>query len=93
VVRTRRERKSRSESLPKLRVDSAILDGEVVALGKDGVSDFHVLRHQLGSMLPNIVYQMFDLLWLDGEHVRPLPYVERKALLKNLLRRGNETIR
>ena len=82
-----------SEALPKLRVDSAILDGEVVTLGKNGVSDFHGLRHQLGTMLPNIVYQVFDLLWLDGEDLRPLPYVERKARLKDILRRAGETIR
>ena len=61
-----------SEALPKLRVDNAILDGEVVTLGKNGLSDFHGLRHQLGTMLPAIVYQVFDLLWLDGEDLRPL---------------------
>ena len=82
-----------AEALPKLRVDSAILDGEVVTLGKNGVSDFHGLRHQLGTMLPDIVFQAFDLLWLDGEDLRPLLYVERKARLKDILRRGGETIR
>ena len=82
-----------SEALPKLRVDSAILDGEVVTLGKNGVSDFHGLRSQLGTMLPDIVFQAFDLLWLDGEDLRPLLYVERKARLKDILRRGGEIIR
>jgi bifunctional non-homologous end joining protein LigD len=82
-----------SEALPKLRVESAILDGEVVTLGKNGLSDFHGLRHQLGTMLPDIVYQVFDILWLDGEDLRPLAYLDRKALLKNLLRRGGEMIR
>ena len=38
-----------SEALPKLRVESAILDGEVVTLGRNGLSDFHGLRHQLGT--------------------------------------------
>ncbi len=74
-------------------MDSAILDGEVVTLGKDGLSDFHGLRHQLGTMLPSIVYQVFDLLWLDGEDLRPLPYVERKTRLKSILRRGGEVLR
>jgi len=44
-------------------------------------------------MLPDIVYEVFDLLWLDGEDLRPQAYIDRKALLKNLLRRANETIR
>jgi bifunctional non-homologous end joining protein LigD len=29
----------------------------------------------------------FDLLWLNGEDLRPLPLIERKARLKRLLRR------
>jgi ATP-dependent DNA ligase len=29
----------------------------------------------------------FDLLWLDGEDLRPLPLVERKKRLRRLLRR------
>lgn len=37
-------------------------------MGRTGLSDFHGLRHQLGLMLPAIVYQVFDLLWLDGEN-------------------------
>lgn len=82
-----------SEALPKLRVDNAIFDGEVVTLGKNGVSDFHGLRHQLGTMLPAIVYQVFDILWLDAEDLRPLAYIDRKALLNSVLRRANETVR
>jgi len=40
--------------LPKLRVDSAILDSEVVTVKKE--SDFHGLRNQVSTMLPAIVY-------------------------------------
>jgi ATP-dependent DNA ligase len=29
----------------------------------------------------------FDLLWLNGEDLRPLPLIERKARLRRLLRR------
>ena len=77
-----------SEALPKLLVDNAILDGEVVTLGKNGLSDFHGLRHQLDTMLPAIVYQVFDLLWLDGEDLRQLPFVERKARLRTCCAAG-----
>lgn len=73
-----------SEAISKLPASSAILDGEVVAL-KEGVADFHELRRQLGDAHPAIVYQVFDLLWLDGEDLRPLPYRERKARLAALL--------
>lgn len=73
-----------SETISRLRATSAILDGEVVAL-KGGVSDFHELRRQLGKAHPAIVYQVFDLLWLDGEDLRPLPYRDRKERLADLI--------
>jgi bifunctional non-homologous end joining protein LigD len=72
-------------AVTELPADDAILDGEIVALGKDGLSDFHELRRQLGAREPRLVYQVFDLLWLDGDDLRPLPYAERKARLRALL--------
>lgn len=68
-----------------LRARSVILDGEIVALGADGRSDFHALRRELGRPKPRIVYQVFDLLWQDGEDLRPRPLAERKARLRALL--------
>src|SRR5215469_637671 len=38
------------------------------------------------SWLP-VCFVAFDLLWLNGEDLRPLPLVERKARLRRLLRR------
>jgi ATP-dependent DNA ligase len=34
-----------------------------------------------------VCFIAFDLLWLNGNHSRPLPLVGRKARLKRLLRR------
>src|SRR6185436_1567832 len=73
------------EAVAQLVARDAILDGEVVAVGADGVSDFHALRRQLGTASPQLRFQVFDLLWLDGEDLRPLPLAERKARLKRLL--------
>lgn len=70
------------DAIAKLKARDAILDGEVVAVGADGVSDFHALRRQLGMASPQLRYQVFDLLWLDGEDLRPLPLAQRKARLK-----------
>ena len=34
-----------------------------------------------------VCFVAFDLLWVNGEDLRPLPLVERKAWLRRLLRR------
>lgn len=74
-----------------LPVKEALLDGEIVALDAAGVSSFQALQQadQLEADR-TLVYVAFDLLFLDGRDLRPLPLVERKARLARLLkgRRG-----
>jgi bifunctional non-homologous end joining protein LigD len=74
-----------------LPVKEALLDGEIVALDGAGVSSFQALQQadQLEKGL-TVVYVAFDLLFLDGRDLRPLPLLERKAQLARLLkgRRG-----
>ena len=75
----------------RLRVSDAILDGEVICVDETGRPIFiDLLRRK------EPCFVAFDLLWLNGEDLRPLPLVERKARLKRLLaalqspdRRGN----
>jgi bifunctional non-homologous end joining protein LigD len=78
-----------AEAVARLKASEAILDGEVVAL-KGGLSDFHELRRELGRPSPEIVYQAFDLLWHDGEDLRPLPYLVRKHRLRKLIGDGSQ---
>jgi len=75
-------------ALEKLKVESAILDGEFVALDQRGVTDFQLLQNAFSdkSRAP-LAYYAFDLLYLDGADLRPLPLIERKAKLKELLGR------
>ena len=80
-----------AEAAAALPVKEALLDGEIVALDRAGVSSFQALQQadqlETGRTL---VYVAFDLLFLDGADLRPLPLVERKARLARLLkgRRG-----
>ena len=63
------------------------LDGELVCLRSDGRPDFGQLRHRLtGSTTRRrpAMLQAFDLLHLDGNSTRVLPYTERRALLEEL---------
>lgn len=75
-----------AQALKEFGVKNAILDGEIVALDRDGKSDFQAL--QLAMKEKNseaLVYYVFDLLHLDGEDFRPKPLRERKIALQKLL--------
>jgi bifunctional non-homologous end joining protein LigD len=66
----------------ELKVADAILDGEIVVMDADGPR-FDALMFHRG--VPQ--FAAFDLLWLDGRDLRALPYGERKASLRRLIRR------
>jgi bifunctional non-homologous end joining protein LigD len=72
----------------RLRVTDAILDGEVICVDETGRPIFiDLLRRK------EPCFVAFDLLWLNGEDLRPLPLVERKKRLKRLMaRRSNHLI-
>ncbi|HEV8228913.1 MAG TPA: DNA ligase D, partial [Candidatus Limnocylindria bacterium] len=73
----------------------AIVDGEVVALDERGVPSFQRLQprmHQrsetelrrLRKTTP-VIYEVFDLLWLDGEDLARRPLRERQRRLDEVL--------
>jgi bifunctional non-homologous end joining protein LigD len=72
----------------------AILDGEIVALDKDGMPRFQLLQPRVGRKSGiealrgqgQIVYYVFDLLYLDGHDLMSCPVVERKVALEQILR-------
>jgi bifunctional non-homologous end joining protein LigD len=64
-----------------LKVKSAVLDGEIVALDESGMPAFyHLMRRKCHA-----VYYAFDLLWLEGKDLRDLPLVDRKKILRSIL--------
>jgi len=63
-------------------VESAVIDGEIACVDEDGTP---VFRDLLFRRRP-CVFFAFDILFLNG-NLRVLPLVERKAILKKLLRR------
>jgi bifunctional non-homologous end joining protein LigD len=64
----------------------AVIDGELVAIGKDGVSHFQLLQNALRHEA-KLLYFAFDLMFADGEDLRGLPLLERKKRLKAILPR------
>jgi bifunctional non-homologous end joining protein LigD len=63
-----------------------VIDGELVAIGKDGVSHFQLLQNALRHEV-KLLYCAFDLMFENGEDVRSLPLLERKKRLKAILPR------
>lgn len=61
-----------------------VLDGEIVVLDKNGVSDFQGLQNHEDRPRSDIYYYVFDLLFLDGFDIRALPLIERKKYLKEI---------
>ena len=69
----------------KLDVDAALIDGELVALDKDGVSSFPALQAALSAGKDaTLHYCLFDLLHLDGWDLRPCRLIDRKRVLAGL---------
>jgi bifunctional non-homologous end joining protein LigD len=69
-----------------LPVRSALLDGEVVVLEKDGTTSFQALQNALAEGRGrDLVYFAFDLLYLDGYDLRPAPLAARKQALETVL--------
>ena len=78
-----------------LRDHAVVLDGEVVAFDAEGRPSFGLLQQRMhlanakevrlrAETVP-ITYVVFDLLHLDGNDVLPLPYLDRRRLLTDLV--------
>ena len=85
-------------SAPWIEAREAIVDGEVVALDPVGRPSFSLLQDRTGirtGRAPGtkgpgppapVVYQVFDLLHIDGQSLLAVPLEERKRLLRSRLR-------
>jgi DNA ligase D-like protein (predicted ligase) len=62
-----------------------VVDGELVALDDRGRPEFNLLQNFRGAA-SRIHYYIFDLLCCEGRDLTRLPFVERRALLKSLVR-------
>jgi len=68
------------------KLPDVIIDGEIVALDADGAPNFSSLQAAISDgKTERLIFYVFDLLFADGEDLRPLPLVTRKARLKTLL--------
>jgi bifunctional non-homologous end joining protein LigD len=75
------------DALKKMKL-KAVLDGEIVALDENGMPSFQFLQDYGNNSYP-LVYYVFDLISLNGKDVTELPLLERKQLLKKLLKKNS----
>lgn len=77
------------DDLARLPAREAVLDGEMVVVGRDGVTDFQALQNALSDgndgREGRLMYFAFDLLYLDGRDLRGCAQVSRKRALQALL--------
>jgi bifunctional non-homologous end joining protein LigD len=62
----------------------AVLDGEVIVIDKKGVSNFGALQNWRSEADGELIFYIFDVLWLNGHDLRNLVLTDRIAILKTL---------
>ncbi len=72
------------DALKKWNIN-AIIDGEIVVLKENGLSDFGTLQNWRSEADGELAYYVFDILWYNGRDLRQIPLRLRHELLKTLL--------
>jgi bifunctional non-homologous end joining protein LigD len=73
-------------ALAALKVRSAVIDGEAVMTGEDGLTDFFTLHAALArGFAPQAALVAFDILHLDGEDMRGRTLEDRHGVLFDVL--------
>ena len=81
---------SLARDIGSLELDTAWLDGEVVALDKDGLPSFNALQNAFDKAgTEDIVFFVFDLIYLNGDDLRQVPFSGRREMLESLFAGGD----
>lgn len=84
---------SLAPEIARLPLASGWLDGEITVL-KDGLPSFSALQDAIdGQANKDIVYFLFDLMYLDGKDLRKVPLWARRVQLASLLEESGDLLR
>ncbi|HSU17995.1 hypothetical protein [Longimicrobium sp.] len=74
-------------AVAELGLERGYLDGELVAVGADGLPDFDLLHRAMrgGRRAPPLIYHVFDVLQLGGRDLFASPLRTRKEIAAGLL--------
>lgn len=72
---------------------NAVVDGEIVVIDEEGYTVFSHLQDWRSEADGQLVYYLFDILWLNGKDLTSLPLMQRKKLLQQLMPVNNNILR
>ena len=72
---------------------NAVVDGEIVVVNDEGMPDFGDLQLWRSEADGQLVFYLFDVLWLEGSNVMNLPLKERHQLLQAIIPPGDHVIK
>ncbi|MBA3648502.1 MAG: DNA ligase D [Chitinophagales bacterium] len=61
---------------------NAVVDGEIIVVNQKGIADFSDLQGWRSEADGELVYYLFDVLWLDGMDLMQLSLMDRREMLK-----------
>jgi bifunctional non-homologous end joining protein LigD len=73
------------DAVNKLKLRSTILDGEIVALDRDGVPRFQLLQQWQKRPTAPVVLYLFDLLWSNGRDITGNRVLQRRDRLEQII--------
>ena len=72
---------------------NAVIDGEIVVTNAKGLSNFGGVQNWRSEADGELIYYVFDVLWLEGRDLTNLPLSERRIILRSILPPTWELIR
>ncbi len=79
------------QALAALGLRSGWVDGEIVVQSPEGVPDFGALQNAFDkASTAQIIYYVFDLPFYNGHDLRQLPLVERRDILRRLVKAADQ---
>src|SRR5215471_12752770 len=90
-------------AVSQLPVETAVLDGEIVALDKEGRAHFSLIQPRIhlsrakdiaaaDQQIP-VYFYAFDLLYINGYNLMKFPLIDRKSVLQKLVETNTGWIR
>jgi bifunctional non-homologous end joining protein LigD len=73
------------KAVKALRLKSAILDGEIVALDASGRASFQRLQQSIKGAPAGLIFHIFDLIYIEGFNLTRTPLRDRKSVLAGLI--------
>jgi bifunctional non-homologous end joining protein LigD len=75
-----------AQVVSKLKLRSTIIDGEVVAVDKNGIPRVQLLQRFQKQPTAPTLYYVFDVLWHNGTDLTGKPVLERRSVLERIIK-------